>query len=1406
MFNQLYKNQKHILYILNLRLLCGFALFIFGAKPGIVSQVSVFAGHNTSICPHDRLHLADLEATITGEVSDGYWFTLGDGVFLPGNTNKVRYSSGTIYIPGVLDKSNGSFTLLLVSDDPDGEGPKVQVTDSVTIQLQNPPALFCPGSLNVTLMDQCSQVITAGMLVHNPQPPVERYNVVLFDHTGKVIADNTLRKQHIGKPIRAVISHDCAHGSSCETILHVSDKSPPKLKCTVDTIDCTDSRSPEFIGYPFTEYEVIEKVNEKKYKVSGIDNCTDAWVEWHDEEYPFQCHADYESIIYRTWTAIDDFGNKKSCIQEIYIRRMMLSDVTMPPHFDGNDEMALQCGDSFPRLSNGYPSPSFTGEPEISPCKDLQSTFTDHFFDKCGSGYKLLRAWLIIDWCTTESRLYNQIIVVEDTSAPTFSCPPSKIIVNDHFSCYATHVSVDLPINIEDCSDYTIMYSLFDSGGNLIEKNDKPYFDHVPVGKNVVIYEIKDVCGNKDTCSTILEVIDAESPNAVCKEFTVIALNVNGFARLYAESLDEGSFDNCQIVKREVVKIDQDACNLNQKGPFIDFCCEEAGKKIRVALIITDIYGNENSCMVIVDVQEKLPPQLIPPSDLTVSCRTEFDYNDLSPFGKIALHPSERNDIIIVDGFNYGITGKDGLVSDNCYVKITESAIKDLECGKGFIIRTFTARDSSGNKTIRTQTITVKDENPFSFDDIIWPVDYEDEICADTFLSPDISGRPEFLNKQCAQLGISYKDKVFHLAEGACTKIVREWSVIDWCQYESSTSEGIWMYDQIIKINNTSPPQFEFACQDTVVCLFDEDCMNTMYAFTIPVTDDCTKVQDLVIKWQYFEHNVTVATISGSGKEIYIETVPGIHKISIEVKDRCGNLAKCSYFITVKDCKKPTPICISSLTTVLMESSQSVDIWAEDFNHKSLDNCTPSSELIFSFSPDTNYTKRSITCEDIPNGISQIIPLQIWVTDQEGNQDYCEARIQVQDNHDICEDAETQVRVSGRVNTRRGNTLDKVSVEMRTNLPEYGGTYFTGQAGHFEFLEIPSALSIELSARKQDSPRTDVSTLDILLIQRHILGQQSFDNIYKYIAADVNSSGTITSADLIGIRRVILGINPQFPNGTPAWKFVNGDVDITSFDLKNLPEKMFLTTDTKDIDDLKFVAIKMGDVDDLGNGRLHDDGHLRNYVPPFAMVQKLDRENSSLVLYTDDSNMNVEGLQLEIVLSGNATLLAVESELPGFSQENYHLADNILRVSWTGDVDIFPGMEVLTLLGLHETVSLGIKNNAIGSEIYEDLIARPIELVTEFVKDELSDMNVTVLENPFRSNAVLKFNDMGSEEVYIKVFTSSGQLISSKYIGTIYDNSNIVLENHHFPYSGMFFINVFSKNMNKTIKVFKLEP
>lgn len=72
--------------------------------------------------------------------------------------------------------------------------------------------------------------------------------------------------------------------------------------------------------------------------------------------------------------------------------------------------------------------------------------------------------------------------------------------------------------------------------------------------------------------------------------------------------------------------------------------------------------------------------------------------------------------------------------------------------------------------------------------------------------------------------------------------------------------------------------------------------------------------------------------------------------------------------------------------------------------------------------------------------------------------------------------------------------------------------------------------------KKNDNPLNGVSTYDLLIINRHILGIEFLDDGFKYIAADANRSNSITTFDLLLIRRVILGIDSTFSE-VNSWRF-----------------------------------------------------------------------------------------------------------------------------------------------------------------------------------------------------------------------------------------------------------------------------
>lgn len=65
---------------------------------------------------------------------------------------------------------------------------------------------------------------------------------------------------------------------------------------------------------------------------------------------------------------------------------------------------------------------------------------------------------------------------------------------------------------------------------------------------------------------------------------------------------------------------------------------------------------------------------------------------------------------------------------------------------------------------------------------------------------------------------------------------------------------------------------------------------------------------------------------------------------------------------------------------------------------------------------------------------------------------------------------------------------------------------------------------------------TGVSTIDLIQIQKYLLGQRGFNN-YHLIAADADANEIISSADVDRIRSVILGTSTDF-SPLPNWRFI----------------------------------------------------------------------------------------------------------------------------------------------------------------------------------------------------------------------------------------------------------------------------
>ena len=144
----------------------------------------------------------------------------------------------------------------------------------------------------------------------------------------------------------------------------------------------------------------------------------------------------------------------------------------------------------------------------------------------------------------------------------------------------------------------------------------------------------------------------------------------------------------------------------------------------------------------------------------------------------------------------------------------------------------------------------------------------------------------------------------------------------------------------------------------------------------------------------------------------------------------------------------------------------------------------------------------------------------------------------------------------------------------------------TDANGAFDFCDVCQTCDhFKLTPEKDDNPSNGVTTYDLVLINKHILGIESFNSPYKMIAADASNTGSITSFDIVELRKLILGIYTKLPNNT-SWRFVPKDYSFpnaqnpfqTAFpEYKNCIAPQSST--------VEFTAIKIGYVNNTATAR-----------------------------------------------------------------------------------------------------------------------------------------------------------------------------------------------------------------------------
>ncbi len=1037
----------------------------------------------------------------------------------------------------------------------------------------------------------------------------------------------------------------------------------------------------------------------------------------------FHFHSLAWKVIHRTWSAMDGYGNTRLYTQVITQNRAALSQVVFPPDRDGVAAPMLNCG-AMANLAQ-------TGQPFIDEDGDLNTLNDQYALDNgecafnvayedqnivtCEGSELVLRKWTVIDDCSSQVLEHTQIIKLFDITPPVVNCPSPQIVSTNSLGCFST-ISLPQATAFDDCSANITITPNWSFGTGYGP------FGNIAPGTYPVIYEAVDDCGNLNTCATSVTVEDDIEPTVVCDGQTVAALDNNGLAIVYADVVDDGSYDWC-CVESFMIKL-EDAPD-SEYAPTLSLDCSNLTSTVMVTLKVTDCAGNFNTCDVDVIVQDNEAPVILPPADVTVDCMT--DLSDLSIFGG------------------------DATVFDNCSYTL-ESTYNETftSCGEGAVTRIWIATDINGNTTTAQQAIHLDNLAPWNINgsDIVWPDDYVTSGCSLSLepfdLPAPFSGPILFGQNGCESVAVSHTDDYFWIAEPSCYKVFRKWKIVDWCQYEpnSGNMDGVWEHIQVIEVLDTDTPVFinpptDINVQSAIGC-------NGNVTLPFPEIEDCS-------------NHITIVASGDLGNGFNFQNIPnGTYQMTYLASDGCGNSATHSITISIGDDKAPTAQCVNGLTVSLGSNGQ-INVFAESFDDGSFDNC--STDLQFSFTQNPNNNTLLFDCND--QGQNDI---EIFVFDDGLNMGSCQTSLIVMDNQQVC--ILPDVKVAGVIQDPKGSMVAEANVVLTgANVP----TYTTDIDGGFEFDNLPAGNDYIVTPSKSVNYLNGVTAYDLSKINAHILGVEVFQETWQYIAADGNNSQTVTTFDIVAIQNLILNNITVLPNGTPSWRFIPTDHIFTDpFNPWPLPANISMNDLTSDYLIADFIGIKVGDVTGSADPTMFTNDGTGDRNGGLFTIKTVDREILAGELFEvalEMEDVNAYQFTLEFdsdkmtfveIIDGNAAIGTAYQE------------EGILTTIWYGK-----GLPNLTLrFKANQTTALrdalkisSSKTPAIAWDETETALNVVIEFEQDNQQSAISNQPLILFQNkpnPFSTETTIGFQLPEPSEVQFDFFDSTGKLLFTK--------------------------------------------
>jgi subtilisin-like proprotein convertase family protein len=826
-----------------------------------------------------------------------------------------------------------------------------------------------------------------------------------------------------------------------------------------------------------------------------------------------------------------------------------------------------------------------------------------------------------------------------------------------------------------------------------------------------------DACGNFSTCVQTINVVDTTPPTITCPANVSIACTASTAP---AATGTATATDGCSAT---VTITSTDVSTQTAAG------CSNDSYQIFRTWRATDACGNFSTCLQTITVSDTQAPVITCPPGQTLTCFQTVP----APFTTAAA--------FIAGG---------GTITDNCTTNLADFTVfvQNVDNGNDncpgnarVVTRTYFVQDACLNTTSCTQTFT---------------------YIAST-QGPVITSVLPTCFKFCASLANPMESDITYTTD---------------CSFGAV-------------VNITGPQQIGAT-----------NCPGTIYRYTYTVTDDCGRTsapvtRDFIIgndgptitcppfnlflecgdenNAQYLEDHFGTVLVNTSCELGYTLTYSPQNFnniacgsstiVTFTATDACGRTSTCSTTVAIMDNTAPTIVSVPPSVCDITNCSADEVFWFNHWKNYMINGIVATDACDSDVNVTAVNTPLNTNC---PNGTAVTV-VTFVATDNCGNETEITGTFTV-------EATPSNMSILGKVATEVQEAVESVEVTLAgSNIANQ--MMETGVDGLYGFNGLLAGDNYSVTPYSNDNPLNGVSSYDLVLISKHILQTQLLDSPYKMIAADINRSGSITTMDMVALRKLILHVDEEFANNT-SWRFVEAAF---VFPQPNnpfatlFPEAVFINglTESEEHD---FVGVKVGDVNGSAVPNAFAATDDRTFVDDLVFQvkdQELKAGQTYEVAFRAENFEAVHGYQFTLNFDKQALTFAGlrAGDLTNMTESNFGtslLNQGAITTSWTNQ----------TAQSLTRDAAVFYVSFTANVDV---LLSEAIAVSSRYTKAEAYDANLDLMDvkvrfnesataangirlyqntpNPFVQETVIGFDLPEAMGITLTIYDGSGRLL-----------------------------------------------